>query len=363
MAGGAAPGGFPGRVSFVLSFDLDQLTLAAGAAGLSSSLPQLIKQSPAGTQAAGAWLPDLDLTQAEALLNLSTGDVGAYAAVADAEGNQLASAFVYVKPAASPVAAAAGVSLDASVDLAATPLFGALLSGVTIGGLGVSYASQEFAAGDIELPSGPDGGIQAYQRVPAGFGLRVTVTAGGSSQAFSLGDGPGTGSGTGPGPSALVSGAADSAAGPAVTWFAVQKSIGPLSVDRVGVVTASGTLGLAIDASVSTDVVDIDLTGFTVSFTPSAMTASPPAVSLDGLAVAVDAGELQIAGVLTRTQAAGGVEYDGALVIGIGPYAIDTAGSYTVAEGAPSLFVFGVAKGEFGGPPAFSSPGWRPGSG
>ena len=69
MAGGAAPGGFPGRVSFVLSFNVDQLTLGAGAAGLASPLQKLIGQAPAGT-AAGAWLPDWDLNEVASQFNL-----------------------------------------------------------------------------------------------------------------------------------------------------------------------------------------------------------------------------------------------------------------------------------------------------
>ena len=125
----------------------------------------------------------------------------------------------------------------------------------------------------------------------------------------------------------------------------------------------SGALGLALDAALDTDVVSIQLTGFIITFTPGSMASVPPAVSLDGLAVAVDCGALQIGGSLVRTQGASGVEYDGSLLIRIGSYAINAAGSYTVIGGAPSLFVFGIAQGEFGGPPAFFVTGLAAGFG
>ena len=92
------------------------------------------------------------------------------------------------------------------------------------------------------------------------------------------------------------------------------------------------------------------------------MASAPPSVSLDGLAVSVSADPVQIAGSLMRGQRAD-PEYDGSLLIRAGSFAIDAAGSYTVLDGAPSLFVFGVADGPFGGPPAFFVTGLAAGFG
>ena len=304
MSDDAAVGDATGAPSFVVSFNVDQLTLGAGVAGLASPLPQFLSQSPAGTEAAAAWLPDLELSQAQTLLNLSSGAFGSYVAVADGDGNQLASAFVFVTAASGQAEGAAGVTLDAPVDLAATPLFGGLLSGVRITDLGVTYASQAFAQGDITLPSGAGGAAEPYAAVPSGFSLTVTVDSGGSAQTFTLptSSSPDSSSSASVSPRAVVARAAapaDSSA-PSVTWFPVQQSLGPLFVDQIGVTASNGTLGLAIDASLTTDVVDIDLTAFTIDFNPSTVASAPPSVSLDGLAVTVDAGALQIAGALAR---------------------------------------------------------------
>ena len=349
--------------TLVLTFDLDKLAIGAGVTGLSSPLQKLLSQAPQGTQAALAWLPDLELSEAQTLLDFQKESIGAYVVVADADGNPLASTFVFITQDAGQPQAAVGLALDAPVDLAATPLFGTLLSGVRITDLGVTYATREFPEGAIVLPGGAP---SPYPQVPSGFGLTVTVTANGSQQTFQLPPpdaGAPAASGTAGAAARPGAAAAAAAAAPAVTWFDVQKSLGPLSVERVGLAAAGGTLGLAIDASLDTDVVSIQLTGFTVAFTPNAMTSAPPSVSLDGLAVAVDADPVQIAGALVRSQGPDGVEYDGALVIRAGSYGIDAAGSYTVLAGAPSLFVFGVADGPFGGPPAFFVTGLAAGFG
>jgi hypothetical protein len=340
--------------TLILTIDLDKLEIGAGIAGLSSPLQKLIKQAPPGTQAALAWLPDLSLSEAQTLLSIQNGDLGAYVVVADADGNPLASTFVFVKQATDGPEAVIRLALDTTVDLAATPLFGTLLSGVRITDLAVSYASTSFAPADIVLPAG----APTPPSIPSGLGLSTTVDANGSAQMFEL-----------PTPSAAASARpladrADASGTPSVTWFDVQKSLGPLTVDRVGVTAAGGTLGLALDASLDTDVVSIQLTGFTVAFAPGAMASSPPSVSLDGLAVSVSADPLEIDGALLHTHGPDGSdEYDGALLIRAGSYAINAAGSYTVLAGAPSLFVFGVAEGTFGGPPAFFVTGLAAGFG
>src|SRR5215472_1938159 len=281
-----ADGTAGGDATLILTFDLDKLAIGAGVTGLSSPLQKLLSQAPQGTQEALAWLPDLELSEAQTLLDFQKESIGAYIVVADADGNPLASTFVFVTRDAGQPQAAVGLALDAPVDLAATPLFGALLAGVRITDLGVTYATQGFQEGAIKLPGDAP---SPYPEVPSGFGLTVTVDANGSQQTFRL-----------PAPDTGASAASGALARPGAA------------------AAAAGTLGLAIDASLDTDVVSIQLTGFTVAFTPNAMTSAPPSVSLDGLAVSVDADPVQIAGALVRGQGPEGVEYDGALPIRAG---------------------------------------------
>src|SRR5277367_4233568 len=146
MADDSTTGGAPVSPSFVVSFNIDQMTLGAGAGGLSSPLRQFFGAGgPAAAQQAQPWLPDFELNEVATQLNLSSGNFGVYVTVSDGNGNPLATVFFFLAPGEQD-AAAAGMTLDTPVSLADTPLFGALLSGVRITGFGVSYASQAFAA-------------------------------------------------------------------------------------------------------------------------------------------------------------------------------------------------------------------------
>ena len=122
MADASARRAAIGAASLILSFDLDQLAIDAEVTGLSSPLQKLLSQVPAGTQAALAWLPDLDLTEAATHLNLQSGDFGAYVAVADADGNQLASTFVFLASVTGQPQAAIGLTVDDAVSLAGLSL-------------------------------------------------------------------------------------------------------------------------------------------------------------------------------------------------------------------------------------------------
>ncbi len=104
MAGAPAPG----KATLVLTFDLDKLAIGAGVAGLSSPLRQLLSAAPAGTEGALDWLPDLSLSDAETQLSLESGNLGAYIVVSDADGNALASTWVFVAPPASSRAPPSG---------------------------------------------------------------------------------------------------------------------------------------------------------------------------------------------------------------------------------------------------------------
>ena len=139
----------------------------------------------------------------------------------------------------------------------------------------------------------------------------------------------------------------------------MQKSFGPLTLGRIGVLATAERFGLALDASVATKVLSIDLTGFVVSFDIKDISPSGVAVQLDGLGVAFKSGAASLSGSLIRS----GGSYDGSLLLQIGRFGVVAVGSYTTIGGSPSLFVFGMVKGQFGGPPAFFVTGLAAGFG
>ncbi len=350
-----------------LRIDVDQGSIGIGVDDVLREVQGVIAQLSPNARSALGWLPDMGHTSAGVEVNLNTGAMAGEVTVSTEQGERLATAYLVFASDAAAEEGSVSISLDKEIDLGGTPLFGGLLSGVRISDLAASYSVQPVTAGLVPLP---DGSSAPPADLPQGFGLAFTLIAGGSTQRVRLSSQPSNGQDNPPATShsALNAGGdlvrpaatAESTSAPGIIWFPVQRSFGPLSVDRIGVVLGPLTVGLALDAGLTTDVVTIALTGFVVELAKSPTSVS---VSLDGMAVSVSSGSLQIAGSLTRSGTAAGVEYDGSLVIRVAQYAIDAAGSYGEIGGSPSLFVFGLAQGEFGGPPMFFVTGLAAGFG
>lgn len=137
-------------------------------------------------------------------------------------------------------------------------------------------------------------------------------------------------------------------------WFPVQRAYGPLSCKRIGVgwQDAERILSFLFDGSVSVDVLTIDLIGLSVGIPVTAPTRfSAYTLGLDGLAVDVAAGPVQITGGLVETTDGNVVSYQGQALIKTATFAIDAYGAYTTVAGNPSLFIFALADYALGGPP------------
>ena len=299
MAEQSQEGALAESANLAVIIDLTQPALGVKIDGVSSPLQSLLAKLPAGIEGILAWVPDFNLTEAAVQFGLRSGAFGSFVEVADVDGNEVAWAFLFLQPQAGSLDAAVGVFLSRSISLGGTPLFGPLLTGVSLSSLGMTYATRPFTVAEIVLPAGAP---TLVGDVPQDFGLDVTLTACGSQVKLQLPDSAGSGGGAAAPAttsSAIVASGSDQA--PPVHWFPVDQSFGPLTVARIGLLADSGTLGLALDASLDLDVVSVSLQGFLVSFDPAAANAAPPSVSLDGLAVDVSTGPLAIAGSLART--------------------------------------------------------------
>ena len=149
-------------------------------------------------------------------------------------------------------------------------------------------------------------------------------------------------------------------------WFPVQRAYGPLSCKRIGVgwQDAARMLSFLFDGSVSVDVLTIDLIGLSVGIpvtTPTELSAY--ALGLDGLALAVAAGPLEISGGLVQTTDGDVVSYQGQALIKTATFAVDAYGAYTTVDGNPSLFIFALVDYPLGGPPCFFVTGLAAGFG
>ena len=146
---------------------------------------------------------------------------------------------------------------------------------------------------------------------------------------------------------------------PGPWWVVVQRQLGPLYIDAVGLDTAESggqlsRITLLFNGSVelfgltaAVDRLSLSWLGGDV-FDPTSW-----AVDLQGLAVSADLSGIVLAGGLLKTEQNGDISYVGMLMGRFGVYGLSVFGGYTDADGSPSFFVFGALNGPIGGPPAF----------
>ncbi|MFE4667187.1 DUF6603 domain-containing protein [Streptomyces sp. NPDC056716] len=291
--------------------------------------------------------------------------------------------FVRVKPQGGPPVFALGVDLSAGIDLAQLPLVGGFLS--EAGSLGVDdlqvlYSSGVFdaaataAANALLTQAGvaalPADGLKAgpaalaalkigAERVPVALGLPTAATSTG-------GTGDTGGSGT-PAPAPSTPSAPTTPSTPSTSsapakptgsstgvWITVQKQLGVIQINRIGVLYQNNALLFGLDAGVQLGPLALSLDGLAVG---SALDKFAPAFQLDGVGVGYMAPPVEIAGALLRippAQLDEGVlfQFDGSATIAVPDFSLAAIGSYAQLEdGWPSLFLFGQLEAPLGGPP------------
>jgi hypothetical protein len=147
---------------------------------------------------------------------------------------------------------------------------------------------------------------------------------------------------------------ATSGSSPSTTWFNVQKTFGPVSFQRIGVMYQSDQqlLWFQLDASLALGPVTMDLVGLGLG---SPLSSFAPQFSIQGLGISYSAPPLTIAGSLTNLAPPGAsyIEFEGGVTIGTGTFTVMAFGYYGNKSGFSSFFIFGDVAYDFGGPPAF----------
>jgi hypothetical protein len=138
------------------------------------------------------------------------------------------------------------------------------------------------------------------------------------------------------------------------TWFSVQKSFGPVTIQRLGVLYQSKTqtLWFELDASLMAGPLTLSLVGLGIG---SPLSSFAPQFNLQGLGVAYSAPPLKIAGALINLAPPGAdyVEFEGGVMISTATLTVQAFGYYGAKDGFTSMFLFGDLLYPFGGPPAF----------
>ncbi|MFI1258657.1 DUF6603 domain-containing protein [Streptomyces netropsis] len=140
---------------------------------------------------------------------------------------------------------------------------------------------------------------------------------------------------------------------PLVAWIGVQRSVGPLTLRRVGAGFADGTVWVLFDASLGMAGLTVGVDGLGLGIPLS--DPLHPQLRLDGLSVAYPRPPLSIEGALVVKEDA---HYDplveGILAVKAEEFGLTAMGAYarpTTHPDQPSFFLFGKVSGEFGGPP------------
>ncbi|RTQ50298.1 hypothetical protein EJV47_11785 [Hymenobacter gummosus] len=149
------------------------------------------------------------------------------------------------------------------------------------------------------------------------------------------------------------------------TWFNLQKSFGPLQLQRVGVQYESGLLTFLLDGGFSVAGLTVSLVGLSAS-----AQLHPFALSfgLQGLGIEFKSGPVEIGGAFlakhyTDSQGNPYTEYSGAVQIKAEEFSLAAVGAYANYEGHPSMFVYGVLDVPLGGPAFFFVTGLAAGFG
>jgi hypothetical protein len=241
------------------------------------------------------------------------------------------------------------------------------LDGVSLRFASAAVPPATAAALNLLIPAQPPPGVTALPSFPMGgivegLALELVYDVGGTPQpplTLSLGQAPApqiaAAAGGEAAPAGSEAAAGPSASGPPTAWLALQRSFGPLALERAGVSYSGGTLWLLLDGAISAGGLALSLDGAGVGFDLDASGGFPGRFRIDGLGLTYDEPPIALAGALLFVPASGNIDFEvaGLATVETPPFSLSVAGAYARVAGQPSMFVFGAAGAEFGGPPCF----------
>ncbi|GAA1957076.1 DUF6603 domain-containing protein [Catenulispora subtropica] len=301
--------------------------------------------------------PELDLR----LINASfTYDITTKAFVITAESTSHGKAIFAAVPVGQDTEYFFGLSVG-HVGLGGLPVVGEALAKVlAIGDVHVVLSSQPLTKpiADALRPLIPQG----YPAPPSAgtadrIALCVTIDLAGTQLPLSIGMGApkSTGSNTvaPPPPAGSPVTATPPAATDGTTWFTVQRTVGPLTLQRVGARYLAGALTLLLDATLTVGGLSITLLGLSVT---SPVSDFCPVLGLDGLGIGYTQAPLAIGGAFEKiVPPPKGTtwEYGGGVTVSLPDLQLAAIGAFADLDRVPSMFVFARLNAPLGGPPFF----------
>jgi hypothetical protein len=143
-----------------------------------------------------------------------------------------------------------------------------------------------------------------------------------------------------------------------VMWIQVQKTFGPVQIQKVGFSYRDGGVYVLSNLSLSVGGLEIDLIGIGIG---SRIKDPAPEFTIQGLAVSFEEGPISIKGGLLGSLQP--VDFVGVLSVQVPEFSLSAFGGYAEYQDHPSFFLYGVLHAPLGGPPAFFVTGIAAGAG
>lgn len=321
------------------------------------------------------WIPNIEVDEIAFDYHPPTRSFGLVAAcgLSDESGKPQAGMILWATavPHQSKEAFVMGLSFEMPLDLGKVPLFGSMLTGFTLKGMQITWATETISGKEIFLPNDSPwtrGLIDPAATFQPGLMLGVTLAAGDAQQTLLL---PIPNQKRKPKPLALLADTVGDEPAVRVDWIPLQQAFGPLYLNQIGIASGpgtdgQGTLGLGLDASLALAVLGVNLRGFVLAFpvTSFADAITHPYVSLDGLNIWIHASAFTLSGGLVKHVDPQGItEYIGGILVQAQSFGLSGLGSFASMNGHPSVFLFAMVHAPIGGPPYFHVSGLAGGFG
>ena len=149
-------------------------------------------------------------------------------------------------------------------------------------------------------------------------------------------------------------------------WIKIQKTFGPIHVERVGIGYQSGNIALLLDSALTVAGLTLSLDGLGAEFALKDLAAKEfkPTFHLNGLGIDYRNGPIEIGGSFLEQKQIAYTSYAGLAVIRTAKLTLSAIGSYSqLNDRDPSLFIYAVANYPLGGPAFFYVTGFAAGFG
>lgn len=134
------------------------------------------------------------------------------------------------------------------------------------------------------------------------------------------------------------------------TWFNVQRTFGPVSVQRIGFRIQGDGLEVLFDASLAISAFSVSVLG--LGLTIPLKSPYWPSADISGLGISYTTPSLKISGAFMKTPKKEYTEFAGQLLVRFGNFGLSAIGAYATSD-PPSMFAFLMVNAPLGGPPFF----------